>query len=148
MYTITDTCIKWSKDLFVAEVERMFFQYVRTALRDVPAVMDRIGFGEFTRVVVYHIFDNIIGPVYEYESRLRAMNTIRHVVEEIMSKAGSALLKRKRELSDGRTCAECGGSMGLNDHHTRLWDFWTCPKCGYWDCTKHAPRRWMKRKGK
>lgn len=148
MYTLKDSLVAWSKDLFVAEVKRLFYQFVEISVRNVLVDVGRLGVKQFTRLVIHHIFDNIIGPVKADDSRKRAMNTIRDVVEEIMSKAGAALLKRKRELSDGRACAECGGSMRLNDHHTRLWDFWTCSKCGYWDCTKHAPRRWMRRKGK
>ncbi len=37
----------------------------------------------------------------------------------------------------GRRCPECGAHLKLSEYFTRNVDLWDCPKCGYWDSTKH-----------
>jgi predicted RNA-binding Zn-ribbon protein involved in translation (DUF1610 family) len=34
-------------------------------------------------------------------------------------------------------CRQCKTEMRLDEAYTKQYDFWYCPKCGYWDCTGH-----------
>ena len=68
------------------------------------------------------------------------MRAVFLIVKAEIEGAGAQLAQLKRDMKNGRKCAECGATMKLDSLHTCDHDFWTCPKCGYWDCTKHIVR--------
>jgi hypothetical protein len=151
VYTAVDREKRQAEIWFEDEVRRALLSHIRLHVdTSLPSELDALGGeGNYIAAVSEAIGFVMVLRVPGDVPRENTMQAVYRIVKGEIEGAGAELAKLKEDLAEGRKCKECSAKMELDKHHTRLWDFWTCPKCGYWDCTKHIIRNWPpKGKGK